>query len=363
MLSTHQNQDKNFMSRALELAAKGRGKVSPNPMVGAVVVKNGKIIAEGFHHAYGKDHAEVDALKKLSMKERRGTTIYVNLEPCAHFGKRPPCADYLIECGVKKVVVAMKDPHKVVNGKGLTKLRRAGIEVVVGVLNNEAKNLNEAFIKNVTTSLPFVVLKIAASLDGRIATETGNSKWITNELSRKRVHQMRSEADALITSSNTVVADDPNLGVYLFKGRSPLRVILDRHLKTSASAQVYRDTHVVVFALDSVSTKFKMAFAKRKIEVLYLSERQYSLKNILKILYKEKRIGQAMVEAGSMLSSTFLKEKLVDKICYFVAPLFIGKGLDAIGDLQVKKLTQAIHLQQVSYENFGDNTLVIGYPA
>ncbi len=344
-----------FMRRALMLAAKARGNTSPNPMVGAVFVKNGKILAEGFHARAGEAHAEVKALKKLSKRQIRGGVLYVTLEPCDHSGKTPPCTDFLIGKGLEKIVVAMRDPNLLVNGKGLRKLRRTGMEVRLGLLQDEAKKLNEAYVYSIVNKMPFMILKAALSLDGMIAM-----KWITNELSRKKVHELRSEVDAIITSSNTVLADDAHLGVRMVKGRDPKRVILDSKLLTPLTAKVYRDKNVVVAATSDVLPARIAAFKKAKIPVLLYRGTKIPLRKMLKDLYAQG-ISSVMLEAGSKLMTAFLREKLVQKIYFFIAPKILGNGLP-IGrsSYDRKKMVDALQFQKIEMLRFGNDILLIG---
>lgn len=352
------------MQRALALAAKGLGKTSPNPMVGAVAVKNGEIIGEGYHHKAGKEHAEVLALKNLSPPDLNDTTLYVTLEPCVlHANKKTPaCTDLLIKKGIKSIFIAVTDPNPAVQGKGIRLLKKAGIKVKLGLLGAEAEKLNEVFCKSVASPLPFVILKMASSLDGKIATIKGDSKWITNELSRKYVHTLRSSYDAILTSSTTVLRDNPHLGVRMVSGKDPLRVIIDRELKTSPDALVYRDSNVIVVTTKKASRQQQKKFQKANIRVKIYSSFP-SLRTILKDLKKEQQIISLMIETGSTLAASFIKAQLIDKYIFFIAPLLIGEeGKNAIGPLSIKKISSGLRLQHVHYQLFDDNVMIEGYP-
>lgn len=353
-------KDEMFMRRALELAEKGTGRTSPNPMVGAVVVRDGKIIGEGYHQMAGKPHAEIEALKGLGLSELVNATLYVTLEPCCHFGHTPPCTNYLIACGIKHVSVAMRDPNPLVSGKGIASLRKAGIRVHIGVLKKQAKKLNEVFITSITSPYPFVTLKRASTLDGKIATVGFESKWITNEKSRRHVHLMRNRVDAVITSSNTVIADDPHLGVRYIRGRDPRRIILDRHMKTSIRSKVYRDSNVLLVTTNLSPLSKRKLFQNAGIPLMVYKSRDINLHKLMKDLRKLD-IVNVLIEAGSKLSAEFLKAGLVDKVAFFIAPKILGSGLDSFEDLNIRRLKNALLLRHVETTRFDDDILVTGY--
>ncbi len=311
------------MERALKLAAKAKGKTFPNPLVGAVFVKDGKIIAEGFHKKAGGAHAEVEALRSLNPSDTDGGTLYVTLEPCAHYGKTPPCAIFLISMGVKHVKVAMRDPFPLVDGKGIEILKRHGVKVEVGLLRKEAETLNESFLFNIKAKRPFVVAKLGMSLDGKIANRDGKSKWITNEKSRKEVHKLRSSVDAIITSYKTVLADNPHLGVRMSKGRDPIRVIIDSKLKTKPNAQVYRDSNVIVVTNSKVGLG---QFKKLGVDVIFYKGKRIPLKKLMEDLYAKKKIGSLLLEAGAGLFTEFSRAKLINMGYFFISPKIIGEG-------------------------------------
>ena len=317
------NQHEKYMRMCFELALQGEGSVLPNPMVGCVVLnKNGDIVSKGYHKKYGENHAERDALLKINNNEAEGGTLYVNLEPCSHYGKTPPCVDLIIEKKIKKVVIAMRDPNPKVDG--LIKLQNAGIEIIEGVLENEAKFLNRVFIKNITQHLPYVVLKTATTIDGKIATKTGDSKWITCEESRKQVYEMRKEFDCILTSSNTVIADNPSM-------EHKFKCILDKDNRTSKDAKIYEQGEIFVANKENTP----------------LRNGQLDLRIVLEKLYK-KGFCTIFIECGGKLAGAFLKEDLIDEIYQFIAPkivndnsaksCFDGNFVDKISDSKEFKI-------------------------
>lgn len=347
------------MRRALELAKKGQGKVSPNPMVGAVLVKNGKIIAEGYHEYFGGPHAEVNALKKMTKSQIRGSILYVTLEPCCFFGKTPPCTNFLLSKGVKNIVVAMRDPNPLVAGKGILELKKAGVDVRVGVLEEEAKSLNRVFIKNKTNELPFVSIKLGLTLDGKIAVVKGKSGYITNEESRSEVHRIRANVDAILTTSETVLKDNPHLGVRMVKGRDPLRIIIDSKLRTDPKASVYRDNNVIVATTLKSSSGKRKIFEGMKIKLLVYNKPLVPLETLMKDLY-QLGICHIMVEAGSKLVTSLISKKLADEIIFFIAPKILGKGIPWIRDLGIKKIENAYKLKGVEVQSFDEDIMIRG---
>lgn len=330
------------MKRCLSLAKKAAGKTSPNPMVGAVVLdKNLNFVSEGYHKKFGEAHAEVNAINAAKAKNAdiKGGTIIVNLEPCSHFGKTPPCADLIIKSGIKTVIAGCLDPNKKVSGNGIKKCKDAGLKVVVGVLEDECKKLNEIFFKNQTQNLPYVTVKTAATLDGKIATQTGSSKWITGENARKQVQKLRNEYDAILTSSSTVIADNPSLTCRLKNGKNPLRVIVDSHLKTSPESKVYNDdgTRVILASILPDTKKYPP-----NVEVIKIKEKNghVDLSELVKTLYT-KGIYSILVEAGGVLNGAFFKENLVDKLIIFSAPKFIG-------DTQAKSFVEGFDINDIN---------------
>ncbi len=354
-------QDIKFLQLALDLAKKGQGFTSPNPMVGAVIVKNGKIIGQGYHKKYGGPHAEVEAFKNAK-ESTKGATLYVSLEPCSHLRKNtPPCVPAVIASGVKRVVCCTIDPNKKVSGRGVKQLKAAGIKVEVGALQKEAQYLNEAFFCFQKQQRPFVAVKFACSLDGRTATHSGDSKWITNEAAREFSRDLRGQYQAIIVGTNTVLQDDPHLGVRNKKYQDPLRVILDAGLKIKLDAQVYRDNNVLVFTSPTHDAKKLKQLTKKGIEVIITKQKQIPIKTILQELTKRKIIN-LFVEGGAQLQGSFLDANLADKFYIFYAPIIIGgkNSVGAIGGQGVKKVVDALSLKNISIKHFGDNWMVQG---
>ncbi|MCX5716241.1 MAG: bifunctional diaminohydroxyphosphoribosylaminopyrimidine deaminase/5-amino-6-(5-phosphoribosylamino)uracil reductase RibD, partial [Candidatus Omnitrophica bacterium] len=323
--------DKFYMRLALVLAQKGRGGTSPNPMVGAVIVKNNKIVGLAYHKEAGGPHAEAAALKEAG-KSAKGAALYINLEPCAHFGRTPPCTQAIIKSGIKKVIAAMKDPNPIIAGRGFVRLKKNGIKVAAGTLEDEAKILNEVFIKYITKKMPFVIVKAAQSLDGKIAAKTGDSKWITSEESRRYVHRLRSQVDAVMVGAGTVVKDDPLLTSRVSE-KQPVKVIVDSELKISHSAKIFskESPAKVILATTAKATKNRIEkFRNIGAEVLVLKKKNsmVGLRQLMKELAK-REITSILVEGGGELIGSLVDEKLVDKFSIFIAPKIIG-GKEAI---------------------------------
>lgn len=353
--------DEFFMKKALNLAKKGLSWTSPNPMVGAVVVKNGQIIGQGYHHKYGLAHAEAEALKSVK-EDPNGATLYVNLEPCSHFGKTPPCAEAIIKSGIKIVVCSVLDPNPKVSGKGAQKLKKAGLEVAVGILEKEAKILNETFFTFQIKKRPFIALKFAQSLDGKIATKTGDSKWITNEKSRKFARKLRASYQAILVGMNTILKDDPNLGIRVKSKKDPVRIVLDSYLKIPLTAQVLRDNNIIIATTNKANQQRLKVFQERGIQIIVFDSGQIPLGGLMKRLY-ELNIISVLVEGGSEVLGSFVDERLVDKIYAFFAPIIIG-GRDAkasVSGLGVSKINEAWKLKNISLKKFDDNYLISGY--
>lgn len=358
--------DKFYMQKALALAARGIGRTSPNPMVGAVIVKGDKIIASGYHKKAGTPHAEIIALNKAGIKAS-GASLYVNLEPCCHTEKlTPPCTKAIIRSGIKEVIVAMKDPNPRVSGKGLKELRKAGIKTRTGVMKAEALKLNEAFIKYITSEKPFVILKIAQSLDGKIATAQGESKWITGPEAREQVHRLRHEVDAVLVGIGTVKKDNPSLDCRIHNGENPYRVIVDSLLQIPPNSKVlkYHDGKTIIATTDKADKQKSVALAKKGAKVLIIKDKagKIDLNSLMKELGR-LNIVSVMIEGGSSISASFLSSKLVDKVMFFVAPKIIG-GIDAfpsVGGKSPVLLKNAIKLKDMQTYNFGGDILIEGY--
>ncbi|EQB63745.1 MAG: hypothetical protein RBG1_1C00001G1324 [candidate division Zixibacteria bacterium RBG-1] len=350
------------MQLALKLAQKGLGKTSPNPMVGTVIVKNGKIIGSGYHRMAGDRHAEVIALQYAG-KNSKSATLYVNLEPCCHFGQTPPCTEEIINSGIKKVVCAMIDPNPKVKGKGIEILKKNKIKIEVGLLEEEAKKLNEAYIKYMTTGLPFVILKWASTLDGKIATVDGDSKWISNDQSRKFAHKLRSQVDAVLVGVDTMIKDDPELNTRLVKGKNPVKIILDTKGRMSLNSKIVSNAKSERTILATVCAD-KERFENSNLEVWKLKENQKGQVDLLSLLKKtgENKITSILIEGGQKVLTSFMQEKLVDKVYCFIAPKIIGKGLDAVAELGIRKISDSVQLKNVEIKKIEDNVLISGYP-
>jgi len=357
-----------FMKMALELAQKARGRTSPNPLVGAVVVKGNIVVGKGYHHQAGTPHAEVHALNEAGA-EAAGADLYVSLEPCNHYGRTPPCTEAIIRAGVKRVFVAVRDPNPLVRGKGIARLREHGIEVVEGLLEKEARKVNEVYWKYIQTRLPFVALKTAVSLDGKIATETGDSRWITGEEARLHGHQLRNTYDAILVGIGTIAADDPSLTCRLpgGEGRDPVRVIVDSRLSIDEQARVLNLTSPAptIIATTSRSPVEKRNLLEQKARVLVVNEGpQVELPLLLKAL-GGMGITSVLVEGGGRINGSFLRGNLVDKYYFYLAPRIIG-GTKAPGPFAGEGfpvLAGSVRLVDLSLERLGTDFLVAGYPA
>ncbi len=357
--------DEVFMQRALELAVRAQGRTSPNPVVGAVIVSRGRVLAEGYHRKAGLPHAEVEALRNSDVSVQ-GATLYVNLEPCAHFGRTPPCVEALIGAKVRRVVVGITDPNPEVRGRGIRRLRRAGIDVVTGVLREVCKQVNEDFFTTVRTGRPFVTLKLAASLDGRIATSSGDARWISGKSSRRLVHELRDRVDAVMVGAETVKADDPQLTCRIRGGRDPFRVIIDGRLRTDPKARVCSlssKAKTIIVTTPQAARSRGHLFGRLPVEI----EQSKSRRGILRLapILDRLRLGGAkhvMVEGGGVLAAAALKEGLVDKVLFFYNPLLIGsEGRAMVGPLRVKKITEGIKLHKMQYDVVGEDIVLSGY--
>ncbi len=347
--------DTTMMHRAIELAVLGRGNVSPNPLVGCVITNNDQIIGEGYHQKYGEAHAEANAIDDCLKKgfTPEGATVYVTLEPCAHFGKRSPCADLLIEHKIARCVIAVTDPYKEVNGKGIAKLRDASIEVTLGVLEDEAREMNKFFLTSIETGLPYVAMKIATSLDGKVALKSGVSKYITSEASRREVHQLRASCDSVLVASATVLADDPELTVRLCDGRSPKRIILDASLRVPESAKVYSDDHrastIIISNERAIKDKRQKVqeLESRGITIIGFksSTEQLDLQSVFRELCT-RGVSSVLVEPGPTLATTIYQNGLFNEILLFVAPTILGDDArSAFGELHIRSLSSAGQLR------------------
>lgn len=361
MKNTHEY----FMRKALRLALKAKGKTSPNPMVGALVVKGGRVIASGFHHKAGSSHAEVIALAAAGAKAR-GSTLYVTLEPCTHFGRTPPCIESIIRSGIKNVVVGMIDPNPVNNGNGISLLKSKGIKVEVGFLEEELKHINEAFIKYITKGLPFITVKAAQSLDGKIATKTGDSKWITSDKSRAYAHRIRRDYDAVMVGVNTVLRDNPNLDAW-FSQKQPFKIIVDSQLSTPQSSNIFLKEGKVIMV--TLPAKPGQETENRKIigekaNILEVKEKDGQI-NLRVMMKKLAQLGiiNIMVEGGGSLNGALFDEGLVDKVLFFISPKIMG-GKDAISSVMghgVSRVDKALKLKKAKLKRIGEDVLVEAY--
>jgi len=355
-------KDEFYMNMALRLARKGEGRTSPNPMVGAVIVRGGRIAGQGYHRAFGDKHAEIRAIESAS-GNLRGTTFYVTLEPCSHFGKTPPCVNRLLEVKPSRVVVGSADPNPRVSGKSIRLLRRHDIEVTTGVLERECRQLNEVFFKYMTTGYPFVTVKYAQTLDGRIATRSGRSRWISSPPSLKYAHRLRSLHDGILVGAGTILKDDPELTCRLVKGRNPRRVIVDSALGIPLSAKVLLDqdrAKTVIFTTNRGQREKQKNLGERGVDIRVVDgddDGRIDLRELLKALGREG-ISSVLVEGGSRIITSFLKEGLADRLVVVTAPKILGKGIEAVGDLGIDDLDRAIRLDIKKIVRSGDDILL-----
>lgn len=361
-------QDIAYMKLALELAEKGRGAVAPNPMVGAVIVKDGRIIGSGYHEKIGEGHAEVNAFRSAT-EDVAGATIYVTLEPCSHYGKTPPCADKIIEKKIARVVIAALDPNPLVSGRGVKKILDAGIEVVTGVLADESIRLNEVFMKYIVKKEPFVVMKVAMSLDGKIATRTGESKWITGEPAREQVHRLRSALSGIMVGVQTVIADDPQLTARIPNGKNPVRIIVDSTLRIPLDANVLKnqDLAKTIIGTTAKADREKAALLEQAgIELVTVPEKDGTtdLSALMKIL-GESGIDSILLEGGATLNFAALDAGIVDKVQIYIAPKLIGGSTSKtpVGGKGIDKLSDAFKVKELTATLVGQDVLLEGYIA
>jgi diaminohydroxyphosphoribosylaminopyrimidine deaminase/5-amino-6-(5-phosphoribosylamino)uracil reductase len=360
-----ENKHEDYMRLAMHLALKAKGKTSPNPLVGAVVVKAGRVIARGYHQKAGLPHAEVRALQQAG-KRAKDATLYVTLEPCTHFGRTGPCVDKIIASGIDKVYVGMLDPNPLNNGRGIEALRREGIRVEVGILQERLKKINEVFIKYVTRRIPFITVKVAQSLDGKIATASGDSKWITSDASRAYAHRLRRDFDAVMVGVNTILRDNPRLDHWFFK-KELVKIVVDTQLSTPPEANIFsQNSQVIIATLPSragqETENRKMLAAKARILEVKEKTGQVNLKDMLKKL-AQLGVANLLVEGGGTLIGSLFDEGLVDKVLFFFAPKIIG-GKDAISSVMgkgISRVDKAIKLKEVKLRRIGEDFLLEGY--
>lgn len=353
-----------FMRMALEEAAKGLGRTSPNPVVGVVLVKGGRVISRGYHRRAGTAHAEVVALEAAGSKAR-GADLYTTLEPCDHYGRTPPCSQAILDAGVRRVITASSDPNPKVNGKGVARLRRAGVQVLTGVLAEEADRLNRPFFKAMTTGLPFVSLKAAVTLDGKLATATGDSRWVTGEQARAWVHRLRDQVDVILVGANTARRDNPQLTTRLPEGsgKDPVRVVVDSRLRLPATLTVFTQrspARTVVATLEEPTGRKARRFRSTGADVWQLPEKdgQVDLEALMRRLAQEG-LNHVLVEGGAEMYGSFLREELADELLLFIAPKLIGgEGLSWSGSLGVKQMARALTVSPLAFEQVGEDLLL-----
>ncbi|MFB3905557.1 MAG: bifunctional diaminohydroxyphosphoribosylaminopyrimidine deaminase/5-amino-6-(5-phosphoribosylamino)uracil reductase RibD [Acidobacteriota bacterium] len=352
-----------FMKRALQLARRGVGRVSPNPLVGAVIVRDGRIVGEGYHLYERKDHAEIVALRQAGALAR-GADLYLNLEPCSHVGRTPPCAGALVGAGIRRVFVAVRDSNPLVSGRGITTLMQNGIEVQEGLCRDESARLNEKFFHFIQTGRPFALLKLALTLDGRIATAAGESRWITDEPARHVVHQLRYEYDAVLVGIGTVLRDDPSLDTRGTRRKALTKIIFDSNLRTPPQARVFSSPGTVVIFHDPGVPPDRVAALREKALLLPVRRSATGLDwNCAAKTLGEQKITSVMIEGGGQIAASALASGVVQKIAFFYAPKVLGsKGIPAIGALDIPELACAIQLRDPRIRRLGQDWMLEGYP-
>ncbi|MDI6731531.1 MAG: bifunctional diaminohydroxyphosphoribosylaminopyrimidine deaminase/5-amino-6-(5-phosphoribosylamino)uracil reductase RibD [Candidatus Margulisbacteria bacterium] len=358
--------DTRFMRKAHALAKSAEGRTTPDPMVGAVLVKGGRIISIGYHGEVATPHAETWAIQKAG-KEAKGATLYVNLEPCAHHGNNPPCVDLIIQSGIKEVIASMKDPNPLVNGKGFKILKKHGVKVKIGLLDKEARRLNEVFVKFITTRKPFVVLKSALTIDGKIATKTGASRWVAGPASLRFAHRLRNYYDAILVGVNTVLVDNPKLTTRLVKKiKNPIRIVLDSLARTPLHTNVMntKEARTIIVVSPAAPREKAAALRKRGAEILEIDSKKSKI-DIRKLLHElgKRKITSLLVEGGGEVNASFLEAGAVDKAHFIIVPKIFG-GRDAktsVEGLGVKLPSQAKWLKQFQVDRLGKDILVTGY--
>jgi diaminohydroxyphosphoribosylaminopyrimidine deaminase/5-amino-6-(5-phosphoribosylamino)uracil reductase len=352
--------DEFFIKKTIALAARAQGRTSPNPMVGAIIVKKGNIISQAYHKKAGDLHAEVIAINNAGEKIK-GATLYVSLEPCCHREKRtPPCTETIISSDIKKVVIAMKDPNPKVSGKGIRALKNAGIEVISGVFEEKARELNSLYIKYITTGMPFVILKVAMTLDGKIASPKGESKWITGEKARRIVHRIRGSVDAVMTAIGTVKADNPQLTARVKGRKNPRRIVIDPHLEIPLNADILKVPPETIIVTKTKNKKANYLYNSR-VKLIYFKDK-LELKRLMKMLGKTE-ITSILLEGGSSLNAYALEAGIVDKVMFFIAPKILGgkESYPAIGGKSFRRLEDAYRLRDTKIKRVGKDFLFEGY--
>ena len=359
------DSDKRYLRLACRLAVKAAGRTSPNPMVGAVLVRGKRIVATGYHPFAGADHAEIVALKRAGTAAR-GATLYINLEPCSHQGRTPPCTNALIRAGIKEVVAGMKDPNPLVAGRGFARLRRAGVRVRSGLYSEECRVLNEAFVKFITRRLPFVTLKLAASLDGKIATANGDARWISGADSRAMVHRLRDHTDTVLVGAGTAIADDPQLTCRIRGGRNPWRIVLDGRLRIRPSARLFHQRDpgkTIVVTSTRAPAARRRALESRGAQVWRFPLRggEISWMALLRKL-ADSRMLSVLIEGGATVAASALRAKIVDKVIFFYAPKILGgDGRVMIDGLGIRRVDRSLRIRRMSFRKSGTDLMVSGY--
>lgn len=350
--------DRAMMQRCLQLASQGIGKTSPNPLVGAIVVQEGKIVGEGYHPGVGQPHAEVFALREAGEKAK-GATLYVNLEPCNHYGRTPPCSEAVIQAEIAKVVIGMSDPNATASG-GKQRLEEAGISVLVGVEENACRQLNAGFIQRIVYQRPFGIFKYAMTLDGKIATTTGHSAWVTDTLARQRVYEERSKCDGIIVGGNTVRQDNPYLTTHGVTEHNPLRIVMTRTLNLPVNAHIFQTEQAATLVLtETKNIDQANQLENQGVEVIALSP--LTPTTVMKYLY-DRGLARVLWECGGTLAASAIKEGAVQQILAFIAPKIIGgvKASSPVGDLELKQMTEALILEEMAWEQLGNDYLLTG---
>ena len=353
------NRDEKYMRLALKLARRAEGLTNPNPTVGAVIVKNGKVVGRGYHKRCGLPHAEINALNDAGDKAK-GAVLYVTLEPCDHFGRTPPCTDAIINSGIKRIVIGMKDPNPLNNGRGIKKMKRVGIKTSVGILESDATGLNRPFIKFSTTGLPYVTVKVAESLDGKIATRTGDSKWITGEDSRKYVHELRARVDAVMVGVNTVIKDDPVLLSRIPGTKQPARVIVDTDLKVPRKSKIFSTVDISPVYIATI--KKELGTGDRGPGCVISIKADRGRVDLRALLKKLGGIGMihVLVEGGGELVASLVENRLADEFLFFIAPKIIG-GRDALTPVEgngINRMDQALTFNSMKVRKFKKDILI-----
>ncbi|HPN29370.1 MAG TPA: bifunctional diaminohydroxyphosphoribosylaminopyrimidine deaminase/5-amino-6-(5-phosphoribosylamino)uracil reductase RibD [bacterium] len=364
-------KDEKFMRIALKAASDLKGLTYPNPAVGAVIVKNGKILSIGAHKKAGLPHAEVEAIKSLNFKIPKNSDIYVTLEPCSHFGKTPPCADLLTKYKFKRAIIGILDPNPLVNGNGKKILEKSGVRVLSGILEPECFSLNEDFFYSIKNKTPFVTVKCAVTLDGKIASATGDSKWISNEKSREFAHYLRKINSAVMAGINTVKIDNPSLNVRLYKNKFKLNsnvIIIDPNFETPENCNIIKNNppdniYIIINESSKHNKKIKL-FSSKNINILKFpvkSDKRFDMKTVLKKLY-DIGLNSILVEGGGKLIHSFFKSKLVNKIHFIYAPKILGTGIQCVDGQLSKTIESSVRVDGLSLKKFDENLMITGYP-